>query len=272
MNNRTILDQRPTTNDQRPTTNDQRPTTNDVSLWQKVWNNKGADTDAYQVLNGHSTEEIVLELKRLDGFDSTGKDLSFETFNRQYIQIRNELSHGSISQHIINSVFEVGCGSGALLYLFQKDGIKTGGIDYSEQLIKIAGGVLHDCAELICGEAVNTPSDIKYDAVFSGGVFPYFPSSGYAERVMQIMYEKSRYSIGITNVHDIKMKDAYIEYRTKTVENYASKYVGLDKLFLGRDMFIDFAEAHELDIRFTYSVMTGYWNNPFIYNVFMTRE
>ncbi len=59
---------------------------------------------------------------------------------------------------------------------------------------------------------------------------------------------------------------------TKTVENYASKYVGLDKLFLGRDMFIDFAEAHELDIRFTYSVMTGYWNNPFIYNVFMTRE
>lgn len=241
-------------------------------MWQKIWNDKGKDSEAESIISGHTLQEIVLELKRLDGFDSVGSTLTFDAFHGQYTQIKNELSFGSISSHKISSIFEVGCGSGALLYFFQEDGVKIGGIDYSSHLIKIARGVLHNCNELICGEAVNTPSDVKYDAVFSGGVFPYFPSIEYAEKVMEIMYEKSLYSIGITNVHDLSRKEAFTEYRMRTVENYAEKYAGLDKLFLPKDFFIRFAEKHNLNLRFSNSVMPGYWNNPFIYNVFMTRE
>ena len=258
--------------DRRPPTADRRPPTAEPSLWQKIWDNKGRDSDAESIIIGHTLQEIVLELKRLDGFDSVGSTLTFDAFHRQYTQIKNELSFGSISPHRISSVFEVGCGSGALLYLFQKDGVKTGGIDYSGHLVKIARGVLRECGELICGEAVNTPHDVKYDAVFSNSVFQYFTDLEYAERVMEIMYEKSLYSIGILDVHDLSRKEAFTEYRMRTVENYAEKYAGLDKLFIPKNFFITFAEKHNLNLRFANSVMPGYWNNPFIYNVFMTRE
>lgn len=44
----------------------------------------------------------------------------------------------------VNSVYEVGCGSGANLYLLKNRGIQVGGIDYSRSLVdtakKIVGG------------------------------------------------------------------------------------------------------------------------------------
>ena len=264
MKNRAILDQ-------RPTTNDQRPTTNDPSLWQKIWSSKGSDTTARDILANHTTEEIVTELKRLDGFDSVGFQLPFEAYNHQYIQIRNELSFGSLCTHELKSVFEVGCGSGAELFLFQQDGIKTGGIDYSEQLIRIARGVIGEHNELICGEAVNTPTEIKYDGVFSNSVFSYFPNYDYAERVLELMYMKSNYSIGIIDVHDIKKHEAFMKYRAETVKDYGAKYKGLDKLFFSKEFFINFAEKHGLNIRFAYSDVPGYWNNEFAFDVFITR-
>lgn len=54
------------------------------------------------------------------------------------------------------SLFEVGCGYGANLYLFYKDGIRVGGLDYSETLIDIMKGFLTKQAlkEIICDEAI----------------------------------------------------------------------------------------------------------------------
>lgn len=176
-----------------------------------------------------------------------------------------------MGSHNLRSVFEVGCGSGAELYLFQKDGIRTGGIDYSEHLLNIARGVLGEHAELVCGEAVNTPTETKYDGIFSNSVFSYFPSYEYAERVLELMYMKSSYSIGIVDVHDISKQEAFMKYRADTVKDYGEKYKRLDKLFYSKEFFIKFAEEHRLNIRFSYSDVPGYWNNEFVFDVFMTR-
>lgn len=214
-----------------------------------------------------------MTLKTLDGFDVGGEYLTFQAFKQQYTQIKNELEFNSrSSKHEIKSVFEIGCGSGANLYLFQQDGIKTGGIDYSDNLSKIARGILNNCEELICGEAVNTPASIKYDSVLSNSVFSYFPDYDYALKVLEIMYSKSNYSIGIIDVHDVNKKEAFTQHRLATVENYAEIYKGLDKLFYSRDLFMNFAEKHGLNIRFAYSDVPRYWNNEFIFNVFMTKE
>ena len=56
----------------------------------------------------------LLELKKINGFDVVGEGLTYE----------------------------VGGGSGATLFLFEKDGIRCGEIDYSENLVEIARGVL----------------------------------------------------------------------------------------------------------------------------------
>ena len=171
----------------------------------------------------------------------------------------------------IKSVFEIGCGAGAELYMFQQEGIKVGGIDYADSLVKVAGGVLNNPVELLCGEAMDTTADVKYDSVFSNGVFFYFPSQEYAERVLEIMCDKSRYSIGLTS-HDLAKKAAFLEYRSSTIKDYAERYRGLDRLFLSKEFFLNFAEKHGLSIRFSSFSLPSFWNSAFSYNVFMTRD
>lgn len=256
--------------DNSATINRQPPTANHNS-WPEIWGKKGLNLTAESITKGHTTEEIVLELKQLAGHDSIGVQAPFETFYRYHTQYKNELSFSSSGMREISSVFEIGCGAGAELYLFQQEGLKVGGIDYADSLVKVAGGVLDNPVELLCGEAKDTPSDVKYDSVFSNGVFFYFPSQEYAEKVLEIMYEKSRYSIGLTS-HDLAKKDAFLEYRSQTIKDYAERYRGLDRLFLGKDFFLNFAEKHGLSVRFSTFSLPSFWNNDFSYNVFMTRE
>lgn len=112
--------------------------------------------------------------------------LTYEQFYDQYFQINNELRFSAkTGRHEIKSIFEVGCGAGPNLYLYQQDGLHVGGIDYSHSLIDIAKTVLKDLVELICDEAIHLPDTITYDAVLSNSVFSYFDSYEYAETVLE---------------------------------------------------------------------------------------
>lgn len=62
--------------------------------------------------------------------------LTYESFEEQKNNMVNWLS-GKGKQKI-ESIYEVGCGSGANLFLFEQDGIACGGLDYSEALIESA--------------------------------------------------------------------------------------------------------------------------------------
>lgn len=239
-----------------------------MNKWKQIWQGRKSDDC---VLHG-GFEETVCELKRINGFDVIEGGMNFESFHDQYIQIKNELSHGSRGKYALSSIFEIGCGSGANLYFFQKDNYKVGGIDYSSALIDIAKDILPDALELLCCEANNTPVGIVYDAVLSNSVFSYFQSYEYAEQVLELMLKKANYSIGILDVHDPKKKEEFIRYRKQNVENYEERYADLQKFFYDKQFFLDFAEMHRLNIRFTYSDIKGYWNNEFIYNVFMTKD
>ena len=176
------------------------------------------------------------------------------------------------------SIYEVGCGSGANLYLFNKLGLEVGGIDYSKPLIDIAKKVLVS-SDIICDEAINIPlpSSLNsgiYDFMLSNSVFSYFPNIEYANIVLEKMYDKCRYAIGLIDIHDIKKEKDFIEYRIKTIKNYTEKYNGLNKLFYSKDFFIEFAQKHNMKIHFSNSDIDGYWNNEFVFNCFMykTRE
>lgn len=67
----------------------------------------------------------------------------------------------------ICSAYEVGCGSGANLYLLQNQGIKVGGIDYSASLMDIARQIVKDCGNIRTDETVKMDTDEIYDADFS---------------------------------------------------------------------------------------------------------
>ncbi len=197
--------------------------------WHEIWEKRTADE---KELQAQDPEKIFLELKRIAGWDSIGENLTYEQFYNQYIKTRNELEFCAQSRYKpMNSIYEVGCGCGANLFLFQQHDIKIGGIDYSSSEIDIAKKILHEPVELTCAEAINIPVDIKYDAVLSNSVFSYFTDYDYAQKVLESMYQKTNYSIGIIDIHDIHKKEEFIKYRKSVIENYEIRYENLPKLF-----------------------------------------
>lgn len=239
-----------------------------MNHWKEIWNKRDADKE---ILNSASKGKILVELKRAAGFDITEEGLNEQALLEQYEMTKKNLSQGLSSSMKLSSIYEVGCGSGANLFLFESDGIKCGGIDYSQGLINVARQVL-DTRDLTCDEAIHMPEKDCYDAILSNSVFSYFPDEQYAERVLEIMLRKSRFSIGILDVHDREKREDFVEYRKRTIENYEELYKDLPKLFYSKAFFESFAKKHDLDIQFPKYDMPGYWNNEFVFHCFMYKK
>lgn len=237
--------------------------------WHEIWNNRKSQIDE---IDKNDEKKLIIELKRIIGADFFGKGstIKFEEFQKTYIYLRDNLKTGGGN----DSVFEVGCGSGSNLYFFHKDGFKVGGLDYAENLLAIAKKVIgeENFIEAIVGEAVELPTEIKYDAVFSFSVFQYFSSIDYAEKVLNRMLEKTTKSIGITDIFYEEKKNDYIKYRRETTKNYDELYKDLPKLFIPKKFFINYAEKNNLDVAFPHNHIEGYWNNEFTFDCFMYKK
>lgn len=157
--------------------------------WKNIWEKRSLRSNY---------EDILPELIRLDGFDGkTGKIeleawLKYIDYIQDYIEIKDN-----------DSIFEIGCGSGAFLYPFYMKGHDVGGIDYSKTLITAARKVWN--APVECMEAINLQTNSKYDVVLSNSVFFYFPNLAYAEQVILKMITKANRIVAILEVPDIQM-------------------------------------------------------------------
>ena len=232
-----------------------------MTRWKEVWNNHSADKG---ILQEGSEKEILIELKRAIGNDVVGDGIPYEGLIEEYAQLKGMLSQ----EQEITSVYEVGCGSGGNLWLFEKDGLTTGGLDYSLSLIENAHMVCKS-NDILCAEANEISFDRKYDAVFAMRVFSYFENVEYAREVLVKMCKKSIYSVGIIDVHDESKKDDFLKFRRANIEDYDKKYMDLEKLFFKKDFFIKIANELDLDIVFQDQNTKGYWNNEFGFNVFL---
>ena len=154
------------------------------------------------------------------------------------------------------------------MFLYERQGIATGGIDYSNEQIRIARQVLKT-NDLTCSEAKNTNTDTKYDIVLSNSVFSYFSNEEYALEVLDKCLNKATKGIVLIDIHDYDKYDQYVAYRRKTIENYDEKYKGLDKLFYKRKFFVDFCEKYGLEYKFEKSCFDGYWNNDFVFDCYI---
>ena len=234
-----------------------------MNNWKKIWESR---KDNLANIDKENYREVFAELKRIDGFDLNGG----VTVDSQLIQHKNLKAALNLSAG--ETVFEVGCGSGANLYLFARDGFEVGGLDYSATLIDIAKKILPDATELICAGADELPTDKKYDAVFSNSVFQYFNDLVYAEPVLEKMFIKSRRSIAVLDVYDKAFEEELTAERRRTIENYDERYKDLPKIFYPRSFFEDFAARHDLSIRFAKNELENYGNAPFTYHCFMERR
>ena len=231
--------------------------------WHTIWNRRQPSKEA---LLG-DWREVFLELKRINGFDVMEGGIPLASLLAQSARIK-ELLHLSAGQ----SVYDVGCGAGANLYLLAREGLAVGGTDYAAPLVETARKVLPDARELTCGEADAFDTALKYDAALSNSVFSYFPSEEFAERVLTRMLEKTTGAIGLIDLHDADKEEDFLAYRRATIPDYDERYKGLGKLFYRRSFFEEFARAHNLRAIFPSIEMEGYWNNPFIFHVFLYRK
>ncbi len=236
--------------------------------WREIWEKHCADGN---ILQGKDEEKIFMELKRSNGYDVIGGG-RYEWWIEMFTQIKQELFYpGNRNIEAIKSVYEVGCGSGANLYLFEKEGIQCGGIDYSKNLLDSAKKILRS-DDLICEEAIHMPVDLKYDVVLSNGVFHYFPNAEYAWEVLEKMYQKAKYAIGLTDMRDKEKEEDYIAFRKNNIENYEERYKNLDCLFYPKSFFLDFASKHHADIKFSALDVKGYWNNEYSFNCYIYKR
>lgn len=233
--------------------------------WKEIWSKRVKDEELDIEALKRNPREMFLYMKKLNGFDIVENGITYEEFMEQHKRLVEKLC----LHKPCKSVFEIGCGSGGNLYLFSLSDYKVGGIDYSQNLLDFAKEAVdkEKVLELVCNDAVNASTKIKYDAGFSNSVFSYFADYDYAEKVLEIMNEKCRNSIVLIDVHDLDKKQEFTDFRRKTIENYDEKYSGLPKLFYPKSFFEKFGKKHGLKVDFYESEMDGYWNNAYVYNV-----
>ena len=234
-----------------------------ANRWKEVWNNRKIDVDKLK-----ETDEFTLykELKRLDGFDVQVENE--EAYYRSFYNGICKIYDTKLA--FAGSIYEVGCGSGANLFLFKRRGKQVGGVDYSEQLVAAAQNIM-PTEDIIVEEAVNITDEPQYDVLISDSVFAYFYDEAYGREVLEKMYHKAASKIVLLEIFDKDMEEECNAYRRASVENYDERYKGLDKVFYPRQMFVDFAKEHDCTIEFEPVVNEYYWNSRYMYNCFMTK-
>ncbi len=239
-----------------------------INKWQTIWEKREISNNIYTCTNPLKVYE---QLKKIDGYDLT--NVSLKALLAQHEIIKNNIAQGFADKNFKNvkSIYEIGCGCGANLYLFEQEGLTVGGGDYSKTLIDTALKILKS-SDIKHAQAVDISPVPQYDVVLSNGVFEYFFDLEYAKKVLEIAYQKSREAIALVDVYDETKKEDFYNFRRQKVKDFDKLYEDLPKLFYSREFFINFAKEHNMKIEFKKPTLEGYWNNDFIFSVYMYKN
>ena len=228
-----------------------------MDKWKQIWN------------KDDRINKIILEtLIKADGFDSGAGSFTVD----DWIEYTNEF-YTKLNIIKLDSVYDIGCGSGAFVYpLYLKDH-KVGGVDYSMVLINLANMIMPN-SDFKNQEAIDMNLSKKYDIVLSHSVFHYFKDLEYAENVIKKMIDKSNNQIAIFDINDELKKDAYHRVRMgdMTAKEYEEKYKGLEHMFYSKEWFYTIAEELDVDISIFNQTFTSYTNSSLRFNVIMKKR
>ena len=120
------------------------------------------------------------------------------------------------------------------------------------------------------GEAVNVNPDVKFDFVISNSVFHYM-TRGYAEKVLDLMLEKSMKGVAVLEVPDFECKAESEKMRQDalTPEEYRKKYEGLAHTYYDRNWFREFAKKRSLQLTLSDVCVPNYIQSRFLFNCFI---
>jgi len=112
-----------------------------MNNWNSIWNKRKIEDS----IVGNLLEHLI----RADGFDEGAGSIGKYNWLQYILYIKERLNIEKT-----DSIFEIGCGGGAFLYPFYKEGYEVAGIDYSEALIEIGKSMMPQMNLSVC-EAIN---------------------------------------------------------------------------------------------------------------------
>ena len=224
-----------------------------ASRWQEVWGRRAAPEDVRDELD---------RLIHLDGFDGGAGRIAPDDWRALCAALAARLGIAPD-----DTLFEVGCGAGALLYPFYVAGHRVAGCDFAAAQVAYAAAAMPGMA-FHAEDAISFPSEPTYDHVLANGVFHYFPTLDYAERAIGRMLATARKTVAILDVPDRATERASEQARAGALgpAEYAKKYAGLPHRYYQRAWF------HAVAARLGHRAETfgqtipGYGNGPFRFN------
>jgi len=227
--------------------------------WRKVWESREALSTSAPGLR---------ELLLANGYDTAHGRITESSWISYVERILNWMRVEAGS-----SVFEVGCGAGAMLHVLEGMGFQVGGLDFSAKLISTARLALSS-AELHVADASELEEVVtakSWDVVLANGVFLYFPSDEYACRVIGSMERVARRTVGIFDVADASLREDALSSRVAAAGSqaeYEKKYRGLDHYYMSREWTREAMQTAGLsDITCVDQHIDGYDNARFRFNI-----
>jgi len=227
-----------------------------MDKWKKIWN------------KDERVNNIILEsLIKADGFDSGAGSFSVGNWCKYTSELYQEMG---IKPD--NSIYDIGCGSGAFVYPLHLNKHMVGGVDYSMILIKLANKIINN--NFICDDATNIKVNEKYDFIVSHSVFQYFESLDYAKKVIFKMYEKANKTIAIFDISDKSKEERYHEIRMSQMnaQEYKDKYKGLEHMFYTKKWFEEIALDLDCKLNIFDQSFKEYSNSGLRFNVIMEKR
>ena len=233
-----------------------------VENWKKIWASR----------KPASGKPLLQSLIELDGFDSDTNRIDVSSWQCYVDSIVADLEIGAE-----DSVYEVGCGSGAFLYALQNSGRLPGGprviagLDYSPALIDVARTALPS-GHFECMEAAQVNVSASFDFVIANSVFHYFPLE-YAKRVLESMCQKAGRAVALLELPDALRREESEAFRRGTLSQgeYERKYSGLSHTYYDRAWVQTIAVQAGLECRVFEQSITDYPQNKFRFNAILKK-
>ena len=228
-----------------------------MSKWKEIWN------------KDERINKIILEsLIKADGFDSGAGSFSVDdwlTYTDKFYKL--------LDIKVTDSIYDIGCGSGAFVYPLYLTSHKVGGVDYSMSLIKLANTIFNN-NNFVEDEAINLNNSDKYNIVVSHSVFHYFKDLDYAKNVIEHMINKATDKIAIFDINDKSKENEYHKIRMDSMnhQEYIEKYKGLEHMFYDKRWFIDIAKEFDMKINIFDQTFEKYSNSKLRFNVIMEKD
>lgn len=216
-------------------------------FWKQIWNNrkiylkkKHSNLEKLMILNGHADSINNIEI---NNWKKYGNNILLKLGIK-----KNE------------SVFEYGCGSGALLYLFRSKTKNLFGCDYSKQLITASKKITSKFKIFNC-DAEKFKSDKSYDYVIASSIFEYVEFSKIKKIIknMSISFNKS---IFIGEILDKKYEMSFLKKFNKPKKYYT---------FIDKKFFKKFCKLNCLKLKFYSSILPGSKQKKYRYCVKIWR-